>query len=81
MKFPAEMKIVEQPSVVLIREGDRGSNFSLYFEAEDPVTGQSVTLKLLGASAEPQGGDLGQERLDRIERERAKVQAAFAAKD
>lgn len=78
MKFPAEIRILEQPSIVLLRE--EGNNFSVYLEAEDPATGQRLTLKLLRTPAEPVGGDLGQERINAIEHERAKVEAAFAAK-
>jgi hypothetical protein len=78
MKFPAEVKILEQPSIVMMRE--EGNNFTIYFEAEDPATGQRLTLKLLRTAAEPVGGDLGQGVLDAIENERAKVEATFAGK-
>jgi hypothetical protein len=80
VKFPSELRILEQPSIVLFRDGSQGQNFSLYLEAEDPATGANVLLRVVGATAEPQGGDAGQELLRRIERERENVQAAFDAK-
>lgn len=63
MKFPAELRLLEQPLIVLLREGDRGHNLSALPESEDPATGERLTLKLLAASTEPVGGDLGQQSL------------------
>jgi hypothetical protein len=78
MKFPSEMRLIEQPAITLFREDSGG--FAVYFEGSDPATGETVTLRLAGTTADPQGGVLGTARVAAIEAERAKVEKEFSAK-